>query len=186
MKKNVWLKLLVSVLLVAMLATMMVACKDDPVDDPADDDNQGGTSILHPDYPAPDPEQGAVDVGGDDEDKLDKPEGGGSVGLVYSDKVTIDLSDKKATLRFDNPSRSTNNMSIEVIIQDVVILKSGTLAPGKGIRELTVADDVLAQLTAGVYGSTSNAKIRAYFYDPVTNERAVVNSEIAVTVTVQE
>ena len=188
MKKNIWLRLLVSVMLLAMLATMMVACKKDPVDDPDDPDvpGNGGTTILHPDYPAPAPEEGAEDIGGEAEDKLEKPEGGGSVGLVYSDKVTIDLSDKKATLRFDNPSRSTNNMSLELLIQDVVVLKSGTLTPGKRVTSLDVEEAALAALVAGVYGATSNAKFRVYFYDPVTNERAVVNSEIAVTVTVQE
>jgi hypothetical protein len=185
MKKNIWMRLLVSVMLLALLATMMVACKKDPVDDPDDDDNEG-TTILHPDYPAPAPEEDSEDIGGDDEDKLESPQGGGAVGLVYTDKVTIDLSEKKATLRFDNPSRSTNNMSLELLIQDVVVLKSGTLTPGKRVTSLDVEEAALAQLTAGVYGSTSNAKFRVYFYDPVTNERAVVNSEIAVTGTVQE
>jgi hypothetical protein len=182
MKKNIWLRLLVSVMLLALMATMMVACKKDP-ENPDDPDK--GPGILTPDYPAPPEEEGGEDIG-DDEEKLETPEGGGAVGLVYSDKVTIDLSDKKATFRFDNPSRSTNNMELQLLIQDIVVMKSGTLTPGKRLTSLDLDDAVLAQLAPGVYGSTSNAKFRVYFYDPVTNERAVVNSEIAVTVTVQE
>lgn len=145
--------------------------------------NSDPTPSLSPDYPAPPAEAGAEDIE-ENEEKLDAPAGGGAVGLVYSDEVVIDLSDKTATLRFDNPSRSTQNVALQLLIQDTVVFETGTLAPGKRITSVALKEGAAELLSAGVY--SSNAKFVVYFYDPVTNERAVVNSEIAVTVTVQQ
>ena len=47
---------------------------------------------------------------------LEVVQNGGAVGLTYSDKITIDLSEKKATLRFDNPSRSVNSVVLQLKI----------------------------------------------------------------------
>lgn len=173
--KKILIIALICVLTVALMVTgIVLIVKLNEEDEPP---------VISPDYPAPPAEEGAEDIG-DDEEKLDAPTGGGAVGLVYSDEITVDLSDKKATFRFDNPSRSTQNIAIRLLVQDVVIFETGTLTPGKRVTTADLAQGVEAQLQPGVY--ESNAKFVVYFYDPVTNERAVVNSEIAVKVTVQE
>ena len=136
---------------------------------------------IVPDYPAPPLEEGAESVD-DNEDKLDAPEGGGAVSMIYSDEVSIDLSDKKVTLLFGNPNRSTHNVSIQLVVQDVVLAESGLLLPSNRITTLNVKDGV--DIPAGVYAN--NAKIVIKFYDPETNACSIVNSEILVTLTVRE
>lgn len=144
----------------------------------------GGTVTvpgITPDYPAPPLDEGAEDVE-DDEEKLDAPEGGGAVGMIYSNEVEIDLSDKKATLLFANPNRSTHNVTVQLVVQDVVLAESGLLTPAKRITELALKDGIT--VPEGVYAQ--NAKFVVRFYDPETNACSIVNSEIAVTVTVRE
>ena len=144
----------------------------------------GGTVTIPgitPDYPAPPEDEGAEDVE-DDEEKLDAPEGGGAVGMIYSNEVSIDLSDKKATLLFANPNRSTHNVTVQLVVQDVVLAESGLLTPAKRITELALKDGIT--VPEGVYAQ--NAKFVIRFYDPETNACSIVNSEIAVTVTVRE
>ena len=174
MKKRILLILLVSVMLLGLFATAFVSC--------GDDEPEGPVIIpgITPDYPAPPIDEGAEDVE-DNEDKLDAPEGGGAVGMIYSNEVEIDLSDKKATLLFANPNRSTHNVSVQLVVQDVVLAESGLLTPAKRITSLDVKDGVT--IPEGVYAQ--NAKFVIRFYDPETNACSIVNSEIAVTVTVR-
>ena len=136
---------------------------------------------IVPDYPAPPLEEDAEKVE-DDEGKMDAPEGGGAVGMIYSDEVSIDLSDKKVTLLFANPNRSTHNVSIQLIVQDVVLAESGLLLPSHRITSLDVKDGI--DIPEGVY--EKNAKIVIRFYDPNTNECTIINSEILITLTVRE
>ena len=136
---------------------------------------------ITPDYPAPPLEEGAEDVE-DNEDKLDAPAGGGAVGMIYSNEVEIDLSDKKVSLLFANPNRSTHNVSIQLVVQGNVLAESGLLTPAKRITTLDLKEGI--NIPAGVYAT--NAKIVVRFYDPETNECSIVNSEIVVTVTVRE
>lgn len=170
--------LLVSVMLLSLLATTFVACGDDEELPP------GGTVTIPgitPDYPAPPLDEGAEDVE-DDEGKLEAPEGGGAVGMIYTTEVEIDLSDKKATILFANPNRSTHNVTVQLVVQDVVLAESGLLTPGKRITSLDLKDGI--SVPEGVYAQ--NAKFVVRFYDPETNECSIVNSEIAVTVTVRQ
>ena len=118
-------------------------------------------------------------------EKLEAAEGGGAVSLIYYDQVTVDLSDNKVYLRFDNPSKSVNNMTLEISIKDTVLAKSGALQPGYRLTELPLQAGVAEKLAAG-YAYVDGAKYTIYYYDPTTGERAIVNTEIPITVTVQE
>ena len=112
---------------------------------------------------------------------MDAPEGGGAIGMIYSDEVSIDLSDMKATLLFANPNRSTHNVSIQLIVQDVVLAESGLLLPSHRITSLDVKDGI--DIPEGVY--EKDAKIVIRFFDPNTNECTIINSEILITLTVR-
>ena len=138
------------------------------------------------DYLVPDFEVNATPIEGEKtEEKLEAVEGGGAVSLIYSDQVTVDLSDNKVNLRFDNPSKSVNNMVVELSIKGTVLAKSGALQPGYRLTELSLQEGVAEMLSAG-YAYVDGAKFTVYFYDPETGVRAIVNSEIPITVTVQE
>ena len=170
-----------AVLLVAGIvvgAVLLFGGDDEP-------ETPGGTVTIPgitPDYPAPPEDEGAEDVE-DDEDKLDAPTGGGAVGMIYSNEATIDLSDNKATILFGNPNRSTHNVTVELVIQNQTVAQSGLLTPSKRLTSLTLEDGIATKLPGGVY---KDAKFVVRFYDPETNACSIVNSEIAVTVTVRE
>lgn len=139
-------------------------------------------TILPPDY-APvqtDPNQTPID--GDSGDKMDVEEGGGAVSLTYSNKVTIDLSDGKATLMFANPGKSVQDMVVQIIVQDTVLVQSGRLTPGNQVTTLDLLSGAAKKLAPGGY----DGKFLISYYDPESGEMAVVNTEIPITVTVQE
>lgn len=137
--------------------------------------------VLAPDQ-APAQEPAAESIPGDSGEKLESPEGGGSVSLTYSRDVTIDLSDGTATLYFANPGRSNQDMVLQVVIRDNVIVQSGTLAPGNQVQSLTLLQDAAAMLSPGSY----EGNFTVLYYDPDTGEKAMVNTEIPLTITVQE
>lgn len=136
---------------------------------------------LAPDYAPQEIEQNAEPMGDDGDDKLEQPEGGGAVSLTYSRDVTIDLSDKKATLMFGNPTKSNQDMLVQIVIHDTVVVQSGRLLPGNQVTKLNLIDGVEKQLQPGGY----DGKIVVYYYQQDTGEKAIVNTEIPVTITVK-
>lgn len=137
---------------------------------------------LAPDYAPQEEEQLAQTIPNDDDEKMDQPEGGGSVSLSYSRDVTIDLSDELAGLYFANPGKSNQDIVLQIVVQDEVIVQSGTLKPGNQVTSLALLDGAAKMLAAGGY----EGKFVVLYYDPVSAEKAVVNTEIPVTITVSE
>ena len=137
--------------------------------------------ILTPDYAPQEPESNAEPIPGD-ESKLEAAAGGGAIGLEYNDKVTIDLSEKKASLQFANPHKSTQNMVLQIVIQDEIIVQSGTIKAGHRVKTLDLLEGAERKLTQGIY----EAKFVILCYNPENGEKAMVNTEAAITVTVTE
>ena len=135
---------------------------------------------LAPDYAPQEMEQNAESIPDDSDEKMDKPEGGGSVSLTYSNKVTIDLSDKAAALYFANPGKSNQDMVIQITIQDTVILQSGTLSPGNQVKILDLLEGAEDMLQPGGY----EGKFIVLYYDQTSGEKAMVNTEIPITINV--
>lgn len=135
--------------------------------------------VLPPDT-LPEQEQRAVPVGGQEEEKMPQTQGGGSVNLTFSDKVTVSLADREAKLNFQLPARSNQSMVLELLIQDRLIFRSGSLPPGSAVERLPILED--AALQVGGY----EGLFRVSFYDPDTGEKAALDAEIPVKVTVAE
>ena len=135
---------------------------------------------LAPDYAPQELEQNAESIPDDSGDKMDTPEGGGSVSLTYSNKVTIDLSDKAAALYFANPGKSNQDMVIQIAVQDTIIVQSGTLVPGQQVKLLNLLEGAEKQLSAGGY----EGKFIVLYYDQTSGEKAMVNTEIPITINV--
>ncbi len=138
--------------------------------------------VLNPDYAPRETEANAETMGDQNDDKLDAPAGGGAVSLIYTKDVRIDLSDKKASLLFGNPTKSTQDMVVQLVIQDTVLIQSGLLNPGKQVRTLDLLQGAEKMLQPGGY----DGKLVVLYYDQETGEKAVLNTEISVTVTVTE
>ena len=135
---------------------------------------------LAPDYAPQQMEQNAETIPNDSGEKMEKPEGGGAVSLTYSNKVTLDLSDKAASLYFANPGKSTQDMMLQIAIQDTVILQSGVLKPGNQVKLLNLLDGAEKKLSPGGY----EGKFVVLYYDQTTGEKAMVNTEIPITINV--
>lgn len=137
---------------------------------------------LAPDYAPRQAEENAEPIGDEGDEKLEAEEGGGAVSLSYSNEVSISLSEGTAALFFANPTRSTQDIVLQIVIQDEVIVQSGLLKPGNQVKKLTLTDDAAEKLSEGGY----DGKFAVLYYNPDTGEKAVVNTEIPVTVTVNE
>ena len=143
----------------------------------AGDDNK---VILNPDYAPQKQEQNAETIPNDTGDKMAPPEGGGAVSLTYSNEVKIDISDKAAGLYFANPGKSNQDMVLQVVIQDTVILQSGTLKPGHQVKLLNLLEGAEKMLQPGGY----EGKFIVLYYDPISGEKSMVNTEIPITINV--
>ena len=142
--------------------------------------SEGGNTILTPDY-ALEEDENAQTIPNDDGEKMEKPEGGGSVSITYAKEVDIDLTNRIADLIFANPGKSNMDMVLQIIIQDTVVAQSGTLKPGKQIVTLEIPEETAKKLSEGIY----EGKFNVLFYDPVTGEKSIVNTEIPITITVK-
>ena len=137
---------------------------------------------LAPDYAPQEEERHAQTIPNDSGEKLEQPEGGGSVSLTYSRDVTINLGDKTAALLFANPGKSNQDMVLQIVIQDTVIVQSGTLKPGNQVTTLDLLDGAEKKLSAGTYEGNFNV----LYYNQETGEKAIVNTEIPITIVVNE
>ena len=112
--------------------------------------------------------------------ELTQAQGGGAVSITYTTQVEVSLSAQQATVYFANPSKSNQDIVLQIVVQDVVIAQSGTLSPGKQTEKLDLLPDAAAQLTPGGY----NGNFVVLYYQPDTHEKTIVNTEIPVNITV--
>ncbi len=139
------------------------------------------TPVLAPDYAPQQTEENAKPFDDDtDGEKLQQQQGGGAIGLTYSKEVTVDLSDNVAQLLFANPYKSNQDMMLQIAIQDTVIVQSGLLTPGHQVTKLKLLDN--AKLSRGTY----EGKFVVLYYQKDTGEKAMINTEIPLTITVEE
>ena len=190
MKKRILLILLAGVMLVAMLAMTLASCtKEEEPDDP-DVTPPEGEKIeetitipgITPDYPLPPVDEEAEDAV-DGDDKMDVESGNTGAALEWSSDVKVTISNKSASLYVRNPSRSLQNISLQLVVKDQVVGESGLILPGKRLTTMEIKDGAFTQ--SGVF-SPENAKLVVRYYDPTTNACAIVTTDIQVTVTVVE
>ena len=138
-------------------------------------------TALTPDY-APKVEDHAQPIPGDTATGNEAQPGSGSVSITYSNQVNIRLGDRTAKLLFANPGRSNQDMVLQLMIQDRVILQSGRILPGNQVEKLDVPPEAAAMLMAGGYEGI----FLIHFYDRSSGEKAIVTTEIPVSVVVAE
>lgn len=138
--------------------------------------------ILTPDYAPIQKEPNATPVEGDGS-KLDVPNGGGGISIEYVSSVYIDLSDNQANLQYTHPAKSTQNIVLQIIVKDTIIAQSGLITPGNQLKVLTLLSGAAKKLSAGTY---TDAQFRILSYDPVSGEKAMVDTVAQITVIVQE
>lgn len=143
-------------------------------------EGRNSQTVLTPDYAPQTVESNAQPTDDQDDEKLDQPPGGGAVSLTYSKEVSIDLNSDKATLMFANPTKSNQDMILQIVIGDTIIVQSGRIIPGNKVESLSLIDGAKSMLSPGGY----DGKFVVYYYQQDTGERAVVNTEIPLVITV--
>lgn len=171
-KTTIIIAILAVITAAALCVTMWALFLREP-----DDNNK---VILNPDYAPQNKEENAETIPDDTGDKMENPEGGGAVSLTYSNEVKIDISDKAAAVYFANPGKSNQDMVLQVVIQDTVILQSGTLKPGNQVKLLNLLEGAEKMLQPGGY----EGKFVVLYYDPISGEKSMVNTEIPITINV--
>lgn len=141
--------------------------------------------VLVPDYPQVETEPNAF-PSHDDEEKFQVGQGGGAVALIYSDQVIYNLSTGRISLSYTNPSSSTASIILQIVLlgpdgSEYLLAQSGRLNPGYAVERLDSDMDENLVLSQGVY----SGEMRLLFYNPETGEKALVDTKIPVTITVQ-
>lgn len=134
------------------------------------------------DYPQKKIEQNQKPIEGDNSEKMDSTEGGGAINVTYSTEITASLSENKVTLYYANPYASNQNVSIQVMVDEVVIAESDLINPGNQVNELTLKKEAKSQLKAGGY----DAQIVVQAYHPETGEKSMVDTKGEVSLVVVE
>lgn len=171
---NLLFKLILIILLIIIILLLLRSC-DAPEEGP----------VLEPDFELVEQDQQAQAIPGETE-PAEKPEveqGGGSMTLIYSDQVSVDLATGKVGLFYQNPSDSSHSIVVQILItrgeEKYLVAQSGGISPGYMVTELTMEKDL--KLSAGIY----EGLIRLLFFDPDTGERAVVDTNIPADITVK-
>lgn len=139
--------------------------------------------VITPDYAPQDIEINVEQYEDANDDKMEAPQNGGAIRVQYSKDVKIDLSEKLAYIDYKNPSKSTHDIILQIIVKDEVIAQSGTIPPGYKLEKLELLSEVSDRLTEGIY---KDAKFKILSYNPETREKAMIDAEVIVDVTVQE
>ena len=165
------------IVLVAVIVLLLLrSCQKQP---------EGPNKVLEPDYNTISKDENADKIPDDNSTKADVSQGGGSVTISFTDDVKYSLSSGEVSLYYQNPTASTHHVVVQVIIingeDEYLLAQSGILEPGYQVTTLTAAKDA-PQLSEGGY----NGKLKLLFYDPETGERAIVDTDIPCTVTVEK
>jgi hypothetical protein len=109
-------------------------------------------------------------------------DGSGTVSMSFTKYVTVDISEKKAYLSFANPSESTQDMQVQLVLDEKVLAQNDKLTPGSKISQMTLIEGVEKDLEAGRY----EGKLAISFLNRDSGKRSVLNATIEVTIRVQE
>ena len=142
---------------------------------------RGGDDIS-PDYPPQGIESNQTPIDGDDSGKLESPEGGGAINVTYGTAATVDLSEKTVTIYYANPNASNQNVSILIMVNDLVVAKSDLITPGNQVSKLELQTDAASNLQVGGY----DAELVVQAYDPDSGEKAMIDTKGELTLTVTE
>lgn len=141
----------------------------------------GGTPIA-PDYPPQGTEANQKPLEGDESEKMESPQGGGSINVTYNVNATVDLSEGTVALLYANPQASNQDVAILIMIDDLVIAKSDLISPGNGVDTLPLDDYAKGRIAVGGY----DAELVIRAYDPVSGEKAMVDTKGQLSLTVVE
>ena len=106
----------------------------------------------------------------------------GGIYNSYACLLYTSLSEKTVTFYYANPNASNQNVSILIMVNDLVVAKSDLITPGNQVSKLELQKDAASKLQVGGY----NAELVVRAYDPDSGEKAMVDTKGELTLTVTE
>lgn len=135
---------------------------------------------IDPDYAAGEIDNKAKNLN-KKEEKNKTQAGGGSVSLDFAPTATV--KGKKISMNFSNPSRSTKDVVLQLIIEkngkELIIAQSNRLPAGYQLKEMEL--DKSIKLSNGIY----EGKYTVLYYDSESNERSSLSTDLPITITVK-
>lgn len=131
-------------------------------------------------YNVPPKDVNAVKVKGDTPVTVDVEDGKDYGEVTWMQDVELSISGKIATFYFQNPSTSQLNMVVHLVVGDKELAASNLIEPGYELTKITDVD------TSGLEPGVYDGVIRADNYNPETNERSIMATEMEVKVNITE
>lgn len=131
-------------------------------------------------YNVPPKDINAVKVEDEQSSMVDVEDGNGYGEVTWMQDVELSISGKIATFYFQNPSTSQLNMVVHLVVGDKELATSNLIEPGYELTKITDVD------TSGLTPGTYDGVLRADNYDPETNERSIMATEMEVKVVITE
>lgn len=146
--------------------------------------DSGGNEIetVTPDYPPEGTESNQTPIEGDETNKFESPTGGGAINVTYGGTATASLSNKTVQLYYANPGVSNQDVAIVITVSGTVVAKSDHITPGHQVTELPLEEYAAQILSVGGY----DAELTIRAYDPITGEKAMVDTKGQITLTVTD
>ena len=176
MTKNTKIILLIAIIIIILLSLTFAlilgrVLNKDPVN--------VGPGVLPPDYPPMETDPNQEKVEGDQ--NVAPSTNGGTTTITYTDKAIVDLSDGTIEFMYANTA-SNQNAVVRISVQDVLIGESQTINPGNKLTVMTLNEDAAKKLQLGTY----KGFLVIGFYNPESNEKAMVDGRGEIEVIVQE
>lgn len=144
--------------------------------------------IIDPDHPLPTVDGYAVTIPEEENhgDAAVSEKGGGSVSMIYTLSVDINLKDGTAKIDFRNPSVSNHDIALILYAisgeEEYPLAQSGLVKAGSRLETMNLIEDAVI-LNPGIY----TGKYKVLYYDAITGEKALVEPEITdLVITVTE
>lgn len=99
--------------------------------------------------------------------------------IICGRDVVVHLEDAKIDMMYQNPQSSDAAIVLQLFIGDTLISQSGSISPGYQLREMQLLEKI--SLQPGGY----NGVLKIGLYNVDTNEKAMVQTEVAVSITVE-
>ena len=109
---------------------------------------------------------------------MEVPEDGGGAIVICDTEITAHLDTGKIDMDYRNPVSSASAVVLQLLIGDKVVSQSGSIYPGYKLQDMQLLENVKLQ-EGGYYGI-----IKIAFYDPNSGEKALVDTDIEVSVNV--
>ena len=112
------------------------------------------------------------------DEPLEVPQGGGGAIIICDTELVAELSTGKIYMDYKNPANSPSAVVLQLFIDDTLIAQSKSILPGYQLQDMFLMEDAVL-LEGGYYGT-----LKITFYDFQSHEKAQIDSDIEVSITV--